>query len=100
MYVIALLGFETNNKYTIKNSVGQKIFYAVEENDCCTRNCCGPIRPFEMKILDNFKNEVIHLSRPLACQSCFFPCCLQVNIFIKLIIINRLKVLLCKNNAF
>lgn len=93
MYVIALLGFETNNKYTIKNSVGQKVFYAVEENDCCTRNCCGPMRPFEMKILDNFKNEVIHLSRPLACQSCFFPCCLQVKIFIKLIIINRLKVL-------
>lgn len=77
-YVTALLGFETNNKYTIKNSVGQKVFYAVEENDCCTRNCCGPIRPFEMKILDNFKNEVIHLSRPLSCQSCFFPCCLQV----------------------
>ncbi|VVC45480.1 Hypothetical protein CINCED_3A000655 [Cinara cedri] len=73
----ALLGFETNNKYKIKNSAGQKVFYAVEDNDCCTRNCCGPIRPFEMKILDNFKNEVIHLSRPLACQSCFFPCCLQ-----------------------
>ncbi|XP_015368430.1 PREDICTED: phospholipid scramblase 2-like [Diuraphis noxia] len=73
----ALLGFETNNKYTIKNSAGQKVFYAVEDNDCCTRNCCGPIRPFEMKILDNYKNEVIHLSRPLACQSCLFPCCLQ-----------------------
>jgi hypothetical protein len=77
---IALIGFETNNKYTIKNGVGQKVFYAVEDNDCCTRNCCGPIRPFEMKILDNYKNEVIHLSRPLACQSCFFPCCMQVNL--------------------
>ncbi|KAG8281075.1 hypothetical protein J6590_066734 [Homalodisca vitripennis] len=30
-----------------------------------------------MKILDNFKNEVIHLERPLACDSCWFPCCLQ-----------------------
>ncbi|CAI6360842.1 unnamed protein product [Macrosiphum euphorbiae] len=73
----ALIGFETNNKYTIKNNAGQKVFYAIEDNDCCTRNCCGPTRPFEMKILDNYKNEVIHLSRPLACQSCFFPCCLQ-----------------------
>ncbi|CAH1738771.1 phospholipid scramblase 2 isoform X4 [Aphis gossypii] len=73
----ALLGFETNNKFTIKNSAGQKVFYAVEDTDCCTRNCCGPSRPFEMKILDNYRNEVIHLSRPLACQSCCFPCCLQ-----------------------
>ena len=72
------MGFETNNKFTIKNSVGQKVYYAVEENDCLTRNCCGPLRPFEMKILDNYRNQVINLSRPLACDSCCFPCCLQV----------------------
>lgn len=54
----AFVGFETNNKYTVKNSVGQKVYYAVEDNDCCTRNCCGPMRPFDMKIMDNFRNEV------------------------------------------
>ncbi|GFG29964.1 hypothetical protein Cfor_11749 [Coptotermes formosanus] len=73
----AFTGFETQNKYTIKNSTGQKVYYAVEDSDCLTRNCCGPLRPFDMKILDNFKNEVIHLNRPLACDSCWFPCCLQ-----------------------
>uniref|UniRef100_A0A1B6E985 Phospholipid scramblase n=1 Tax=Clastoptera arizonana TaxID=38151 RepID=A0A1B6E985_9HEMI len=73
----AFTGFETKNKYTVKNSVGQKVFYAVEDTDCCTRNCCGPIRPFDIQILDNYKNEVIHLNRPLACTSCWFPCCLQ-----------------------
>lgn len=73
----AFTGFETQNKYTIKNSVGQKVYYAVEDSDCLTRNCCGPLRPFDMKILDNFKTEVIHLNRPLACDSCWFPCCLQ-----------------------
>ncbi|KAL0851245.1 hypothetical protein ABMA28_007086 [Loxostege sticticalis] len=73
----AFVGFETNNKYTIKNSVGQKVYYAVEDNDCCTRNCCGPMRPFDMKIMDNFQNEVIHLHRPLACDSCWCPCWLQ-----------------------
>ncbi|XP_022162476.1 phospholipid scramblase 2-like [Myzus persicae] len=73
----ALIGFETNNKYVIKNNAGEKVFYAVEDNDCCTRNCWGSMRPFEMKILDSYKNEVIHLSRPLACQICLFPCCLQ-----------------------
>ncbi|XP_061708739.1 phospholipid scramblase 1 isoform X3 [Cydia pomonella] len=73
----AFVGFETNNKYTIKNSVGQKVYFAVEDNDCCTRMCCGPMRPFDMKILDNFQNEVIHLRRPLACSTCWCPCWLQ-----------------------
>ncbi|KAK9889945.1 hypothetical protein WA026_008754 [Henosepilachna vigintioctopunctata] len=73
----AFTGFETKNKFTVKNSLGQKLYYAVEDSDCCTRNCCGPMRPFDMRILDNFRNEVIHLHRPLACDSCCFPCCLQ-----------------------
>ena len=30
-----------------------------------------------MKILDNMQREVIHLSRPLRCQCCCCPCCLQ-----------------------
>ncbi|XP_044741630.1 phospholipid scramblase 2 [Chrysoperla carnea] len=70
-------GFETRNKFVIKNSLGQQVYYAVEDSDCCTRNCCGPMRPFDMRIFDNFRNEVIHLNRPLACDSCCFPCCLQ-----------------------
>lgn len=73
----AFTGFETNNKFTIKNSLGQKVYWAVEENDCCTRNCCGPSRPFEMKVMDTYKNTVISLNRPLACDKCCFPCCLQ-----------------------
>ncbi|XP_059614948.1 phospholipid scramblase 1 isoform X2 [Phlebotomus argentipes] len=73
----AFTGFETNNKFTIKNSMGQKVYWAAEDTDCCTRNCCGPMRPFDMKILDIYKNQVLHLYRPLRCQSCCFPCCLQ-----------------------
>lgn len=72
-----MVGFETSNKYTIKNSMGQKVFYAVEDTDCCTRNCCGPVRPFDMKILDHTKREVIHLYRPLRCSTCWCPCFLQ-----------------------
>lgn len=76
----AFTGFETNNKYTILNpSSGQHLFFAAEDNDCCTRNFCGPIRPFEMSIVDpvNPQQEVIHVSRPFRCDSCCFPCCLQ-----------------------
>ncbi|CAH1380547.1 unnamed protein product, partial [Tenebrio molitor] len=73
----AFTGIETKNKYNIKNSLGQQVYYAEEDTDCWTRNCCGSIRPLGMKIFDNFKNEVIHLYRPLACDNCCFPCCLQ-----------------------
>ncbi|XP_021252756.1 phospholipid scramblase 1 [Numida meleagris] len=71
------IGFESNNKYEIKNSLGQRVYFAAEETDCCTRNCCGPARPFTIKIMDNLGHEVIRLERPLRCSSCCFPCCLQ-----------------------
>ncbi|XP_039707522.1 phospholipid scramblase 1-like isoform X3 [Pteropus medius] len=72
-----LIGFETNNKYEIKNSLGQRIYFAAEDTDCCTRNCCGASRPFTMRILDNMGREVMTLERPLRCTSCCCPCCLQ-----------------------
>ncbi|KAL6039942.1 hypothetical protein STEG23_016888 [Scotinomys teguina] len=72
-----LTGFETNNKYEIKNSLGQRVYFAVEDTDCCTRNCCGAARPFTLRILDNLGQEVMTLERPLRCSSCCFPCCLQ-----------------------
>ncbi|CAN9509658.1 unnamed protein product [Ophioblennius macclurei] len=73
----AFIGFETNNQYDIKNSLGQKIYKAKERNDCCTRNCCGSLRSFDMKIKDNADREVIRLVRPFRCMSCCCPCCLQ-----------------------
>uniref|UniRef100_A0A5F9D2I3 Phospholipid scramblase n=1 Tax=Oryctolagus cuniculus TaxID=9986 RepID=A0A5F9D2I3_RABIT len=72
-----LLDFQSKNKYEIKNSFGQKIFLAVEDTDCCTRNCWEALRPFTLRILDNTGREVITLERPLRCTSCCFPCCLQ-----------------------
>ncbi|XP_017133716.1 phospholipid scramblase 2-like isoform X2 [Drosophila elegans] len=73
----AFTGFETNNRYSIQNALGQKVFYAVEDTNCCTRNCC-PERPFHIKVFDNYlKEEVIHLHRSLGCSSVCFPCCLH-----------------------
>ena len=72
-----MTGFETQNKYKVLNSMGQEVYKAKEKSGCCTRQCCGPIRPFEMEITDGHGNEVIHLERPLACTSCFCPCWLQ-----------------------
>ncbi|OWA53013.1 Phospholipid scramblase 2 [Hypsibius exemplaris] len=73
----AFTGFDTNNKYIILNEHGQQVYYAVEDTDFCTRQCFGSMRPFEIGILDHAQREVIHISRPLACMNCCYPCCLQ-----------------------
>ncbi|KAK3567928.1 hypothetical protein QTP86_027288, partial [Hemibagrus guttatus] len=73
----ALLSWETNNQYVVKNSVGQQVWLAVEESDVCTRMVCGPVRSFVMHLHDSVGKEVLTVTRPLKCSSCWFPCCLQ-----------------------
>ncbi len=88
-------GYEADKKYVVKNSLGQKIFLASKKSYCCDRYCCGrycccviryccDIRDFQMTIVDNFGNEVIHLKRTLACQCCCYPFCLQVLIILSI----------------
>ena len=72
-----ITGFETNNKYQVLNSMGQPVYFAHEDTDCLIRWCCGPYRPFDMKISDSQETEVIHLNRGLRCDSCCCPCFLQ-----------------------
>ncbi|XP_023680219.1 phospholipid scramblase 1-like [Paramormyrops kingsleyae] len=72
-----ILGWETNNKYQIKNSLGQHVFYAAEENSCCNRSCCGSMRSFVLHVQDNFGQQILTITRPLMCSSCCCPCCLQ-----------------------
>jgi len=77
----AFTGFETANKYKVLNSMGQQVFFAAEKNDCCTRQCCGPLREFEMALTDNNGREVARFNRPFKltcrCCTCYCPCCLQ-----------------------
>lgn len=72
-----MTGWETENKYEIKNSMGQKIYMAQEDSGCCGRCCCGNTRAWDINILDNFQKPVMRLSRGLRCSHCCFPCCLQ-----------------------
>ncbi|XP_058624221.1 phospholipid scramblase 2-like, partial [Onychostoma macrolepis] len=60
-------GFETNNQYEIKNSIGQKIYHAKEDSNCFTRNFFGRARDFKMHITDNMDQEVILMHRPMRC---------------------------------
>ncbi|XP_015784558.1 phospholipid scramblase 2 [Tetranychus urticae] len=68
---------ESNNTYHIKNDSAQKVYTAVEDYDKCCLICCNITRPFDIRVLDFQKREVLHFHRPLRCQSCWCPCCLQ-----------------------
>ncbi|KAM8953153.1 phospholipid scramblase 1-like [Pelodytes ibericus] len=72
-----ITGFETNNKYEIKNSMGQRVYFATEENDCCNQYFCGSARSFTITVVDNTSREVMRFTRPLRCNCCCTPCCLQ-----------------------
>ncbi|KAB7498704.1 hypothetical protein Anas_06747 [Armadillidium nasatum] len=75
-----LCSFERKNKYTIFSPEMKPLYNAIENTDCCTRNCCGKIRPFDLNITDPSSDDpIIHLYRPLRCDSyCCVPCCPQV----------------------
>ncbi|KAM8952429.1 phospholipid scramblase family member 5-like isoform 2-T2 [Pelodytes ibericus] len=71
------LGTEKSNKYEIKDSLGQRLYFAKEENIYLNKNFCGPVRPFTIRICNNRGQDVITVIRPLRCISCCFPCYLQ-----------------------
>lgn len=73
-----IIDFELNNKYTIRTGEGHKVYWAAEVNDFFMLNLCGAQRPFEIRIFDAARQEVIRLHRPFRCSSCCCPCCLQV----------------------
>lgn len=66
-----------SNKYGIKNVHGEMIFFAEEENDWCTLNCCMGCRPFTMKFFNSLGQQPIELLRPWKCWCCCWYCCLQ-----------------------
>ncbi|XP_070392380.1 phospholipid scramblase 2-like [Dermacentor albipictus] len=74
----AVLGVETCNRYTAKNSAGQFMFSIKEDSGCCARYCCGPRRCFVMDVLDYKNDAVMRFVRYLRCTQCWFFCCLQV----------------------
>lgn len=66
-FLEAFTGWDTNNKYCIKNSAGQQAYYAVEDTDTCMRVCCGNQRGFQINVLDNMQNVVMRISREFKC---------------------------------
>lgn len=72
-----LLPYEQQNKYVIKNTMGQFVFLAVEESNLGQRCCVGTRRAFEMSVRDYRNFEVMRFVRPLKCDCACCFCCLQ-----------------------
>lgn len=66
----AIVGWETPNKYTIKDQFGNKVFYAGEETQCLSRNILGKCRPFTVVIKDIRGMDVLRIDRGLDCACC------------------------------
>uniref|UniRef100_A0A8D0GHU9 Phospholipid scramblase n=1 Tax=Sphenodon punctatus TaxID=8508 RepID=A0A8D0GHU9_SPHPU len=68
----AITGWEMNNKYQIKNSLGQMVYFAAEEGDfiALQRGAC---RPFTIKIFNSAGQAVMAIQKSDKC-TCF--CCL------------------------
>lgn len=69
-----LAGWETENKYTVKDQAGHKIFYVGEQSNPCSRLCWGKMRGFFLDVKDMRGQSVLTFERPLDC-SCFCGLC-------------------------
>lgn len=72
-----LVGWETGNKYSVKDQAGNQIFFVGEESSCLSRICCGKIRPFNLIVKDNRGQTVLDFSRGLDCGIFFCGCCMR-----------------------
>ena len=72
----AITGFETKNKYQAfrLDASGARelnpIFHLFEDSSCMQRQCCGPSREFEMKVLTGTNQEFMKIHRPFKCGCC------------------------------
>jgi len=76
-------GFDTPNKYKVKNELGQDLFYAAEKSECCARISLGNYRPFEMKMMTPDGSQIMNIVRPFRCYASPCWCCYlqKVDIF-------------------
>jgi len=66
-----LTGIDMNNRFQIKNSLGQQCYYAKEDTDLCMRYLCGNQRGFHMNITDNNFQQVFQVNREFKfCAGC------------------------------
>ncbi|XP_072035490.1 phospholipid scramblase 2-like [Amphiura filiformis] len=67
-------GFDFQNRYVIKNTMGQQVYFAMEQSSFCWRCACKSRRQFTMTITDNNGQEIVKMSRPFKCCSGMGQC--------------------------
>jgi len=76
-----LTDVEVNQRYQCLTNQGFQVYWAQENTECCTRQCCGAHRPFLINIHDPTGKVVMKLTRPLRMNSVWicgllpFNCC-------------------------
>ncbi|XP_074047224.1 phospholipid scramblase 4-like [Macrotis lagotis] len=70
-----LTGFETNNRYEIKNDSGQMIYFVTEDTDDIIRNRYRSSRPFTLMVTDSMGHEIMKIHRPYKFSCCCCCCC-------------------------
>ncbi|GAB1294528.1 Phospholipid scramblase 4 [Apodemus speciosus] len=69
-----ITGFETNNRYDIKNNINQMVYFVTEDTDDFTRNAYRNLRPFVLRVTDCLGREIMTMQRPFRCTCCCFCC--------------------------
>lgn len=73
-YFLEVTGFETNNRYDIKNDLDQMVYIVTEDTDDFTRNSYRTLRPFVLRVTDCGGREIMTMQRPFRCTCCCFCC--------------------------
>lgn len=78
--ISAMVGMEIEmaNKYNVLDGAGNKIFYAIEETNCCKRQlqngCCHDCAPYDVNILytppGQLQQNFIRMKRGFQCTCC------------------------------
>lgn len=72
-----LATIESENRYLVKVPRGETLYLATEASSDCQRACCGSARGFKIKLFDQTRQLAMVFERSLACNICWFGCCLQ-----------------------
>ena len=70
---------ELNQMYQCLTGQGIQVYWAQENTECCTRQCCCAHRPFTINIQDPTGKTCMRLSRPVRMNSAWCCCLLPLN---------------------
>lgn len=65
-----IVGWESPNKYSVKDEFGNKIFYVGEDSNVCGRQCFGKVRSFRLDVRDKAGVPILMIDRSLDCDMC------------------------------